>query len=89
MDVQGAETTAINGSAELLGSRKIKLVFCEVRFLPMDKHGCDFADVSTAMKNLDCTLYELSDLYHFPSDGLMWGDAIFVNRESLLSGNSA
>ena len=83
MDIQGAELQAIAGGAELFASGRVKVVFCEVCFSPMYKDACDFSSISDEMKSLGYSLYGLYHLYHFESDGLLWGDAIFINSELL------
>ena len=83
MDIQGAELQAIAGGSELFTSGRVKVVFCEVLFSPMYKNACDFSAISNAMKGFGYPLYGLYNLYHFKSDGLLWGDAIFVNPELL------
>ena len=81
MDIQGAELQALAGGAELFTSGRVKVVFCEVQFSPMYKNACGFSAISDAMKEFGYPLYGLYNLYHFKSDGLLWGDAIFVNPD--------
>lgn len=79
LDIQGAELQALQGGAELFRAGRVRLVFCEVLFSPLYRNACDFSLISNAMKSFGYTLYGLYNLHHFASDGLLWGDAIFVH----------
>lgn len=83
MDIQGAELQAIAGATNLFQRHRISLVFCEVLFSPLYKNACDFSSISDAMSSYGYPLYGLYNLQHFVDDGLMWGDAIFVNPSLL------
>lgn len=83
LDIQGAELQALCGAANLLGSGSIGVVFCEVLFSPLYQNACDFGLISAAMKGHGYVLYGLYNTYHFESDGLLWGDAIYVHPSVL------
>jgi FkbM family methyltransferase len=76
MDIQGGEALALEGAAELLRRRAVRVVYLEVLFAPLYDGQAYFCDVVRVLNRHGYRLFGLYNLVH-REDGLGWGDAIF------------
>jgi FkbM family methyltransferase len=79
LDIQGGEGKAIDGARRFLQEGRIRAVLTEVQFTPMYEGACLFGDVASRMRTYGYELYGIYDMHHFTSDGLLWGDALFIS----------
>ncbi|MBN2454968.1 MAG: FkbM family methyltransferase [Sedimentisphaerales bacterium] len=81
LDVEGAEIKVLKGASKKLTSKKIKLIYTEVMFIPHYKGGCLFHDVANFLSQYDYSLFNLYNLKQAHNGQLRWGNAIFVSPE--------
>ncbi len=89
LDTQGSELAVLKGASKLLSMGCIKVIKCEVAFLPVYKNQAVFADVFALLKSHG---YELANLQYYPETSLQWGKtALDYNgfRESVRYGSGA
>lgn len=78
MDAQGGELDILRGAANLLQSKRIKVIYTEVNFVPLYDGSALYHDLAKLLEGFG---YRLHNLYNLVSDrngNLSWGDAIFV-----------
>jgi FkbM family methyltransferase len=78
IDTQGYELSVLKGAREMLGSKRIRLVFMEMNLVAMYDGQASFEDLYHHMKESG---YKLSGLYDrcFDNDrAIMWCDGLFV-----------
>lgn len=81
LDVEGAETKVLQGAAEKLNRKQIKLIYTEVLFLPHYEYGCLFYEIFGLLDKYGYTLFNLFNLKRSRNGQLRWGNAIFVGPE--------
>jgi FkbM family methyltransferase len=78
IDSQGYELKILEGGAELLRARRIRLLLLEVLFVPLYEDQPFFEDVYLHLKRRGCRLVGLYEQHREPSKALKWSDALFV-----------
>jgi len=82
LDLQGHELQAIKGMVEFISS--VKLIFIEVEFIEIYQDAPLFSEVETYLREKGFVFYNFFGLVRSPRDGrLLYGDAIFFNREHI------
>ena len=79
-DLQGHDYRALLGSTQTL--KRTAVVVVEVWFAPVYEGAGDYLQVCSLMDDKGFALYSLTSLHYGNNDRLLWGDAIFVPRNS-------
>jgi len=79
LDLQGHELEALKGAAELLKST-VRLIYTEVELIELYENNCLLFQVETFLRNNGFYLYQLYNLVTGEDGQLIYGDAIFINR---------
>jgi len=87
LDLEGHEMTALQGGEELL--RRTEVVLTELSLFDVnDSRRPTFSEMLIFLRSRGFELYDLASLSARPRDGrLRQADAVFVRRESPLSGD--
>jgi FkbM family methyltransferase len=80
LDLQGFDYPALLGAGKTLG--KASVVVVEVWFAPIYVGAADYLSVCQLMADRGFALFALTSLHYGASDRLLWGDAVFVPRNS-------
>lgn len=80
LDLQGYDFPALIGATQAL--RTASVVVVEVWFAQVYKGAADYLQVCTLMHERGFGLYTLTSLHYSSTDRLVWGDAVFVPRNS-------
>ena len=82
LDLQGHELQALKGMAESISS--VKVIFVEVQFIKIYQDARLFSELDTYLRSKRFAFYNFFGLVRSPLDGrLLYGDAIFFNREHI------
>lgn len=79
LDLQGHELEALKGATELLRST-VRLIYIEVEFIELYENNCLLFQVETFLRTNGFYLYQLYNLQVGNDGQLIYGDAIFINR---------
>jgi FkbM family methyltransferase len=80
LDLEGHELEALKGAASYVLPRT-KVIYSEIRFVEIHQGCCFLWDMVEYLKNYNFHLYNLYHLGSDPTDGqLLWGDAVFINK---------
>jgi FkbM family methyltransferase len=74
MDIQGAELLALQGAADLLRKRAVRLIYLEVTFQPLYRNQAFFTDIHSHLASHGYALFGLYNLM-YSEHGLGWADA--------------
>lgn len=80
LDLQGYDHPALRGATRTLEGASVVVV--EVWFAPVYEGAADYLAVCTLLQERGFALYALTGLHYAKSDRLLWGDAVFVPRDS-------
>lgn len=78
IDSQGYELKILEGAAELLRTRRIRVLLLEVLFVPLYEGQPYFEDVYLSLKQRGYRLAGLYEQHREASRALKWSDALFV-----------
>ena len=79
IDVQGGELKVLHGAEELLREKKIKLIYCEIWFLPSYEDQPLYHEIASYLQNFGYKPFGIYNMHYRKSDGhFLWGDAIFT-----------
>ncbi|WP_027150988.1 FkbM family methyltransferase [Mesorhizobium sp. WSM2561] len=78
MDAQGAELEILKGAENILGSKKIKLIYSEVNFMRIYDGSCLFHEVTAHLEKLNYRLHAIYNQHHNQFGRLAWADAIYL-----------
>jgi len=80
LDLQGNDLPALEGAEIALRSAKVVVV--EVWFAPVYTRTPTYAGIYSFLCARGFEMYSLSGLHYSTSDRLLWGDAIFLRKDS-------
>lgn len=80
LDLQGYDFRALLGATQTL--KHAAVVVVEVWFAPIYEGAADYLQVCNLMNDRGFSLYALTSLHYGNTDRLLWGDAVFVPRNS-------
>ncbi|WP_161957950.1 FkbM family methyltransferase [Azospirillum palustre] len=78
LDTQGFERDVLAGAETLLRSGKIKIILCEVLFVPLYKGQAMHFEIASTLHGYGYQVYDYYSFRHSPDGQVKWGDAVFL-----------
>jgi FkbM family methyltransferase len=80
IDTQGAELDVLAGAHDLLQAGRIRLLLCEVVFVPVYDGQATYFDVARLLASYAYDVYDFYDFQYHADGRVKWGDALFMRR---------
>lgn len=77
IDAQGNTINILKGATEMLQSKSIRIIQCEVEFIEIYKGQSLFHEVTSFLENFDYKLYSLYQIHYDINNRISWADALY------------
>lgn len=78
LDLQGYELQALEGATGLLSD--VDVVITEVNFQALYRDSATFNDINEFLQEREFRMFNIYDIYTWPSGDLVWADAVYVRE---------